>query len=125
MIKEILILIFLSQQSNAGIGDGVLSGSLKTQNEDNSNTRMNVGPSEVNKGPKLSSTFDFDRDNNSKNAQTSNSEINELRHITDEKHSANKSTLPQGKFNYFLLKNKYDDTRGMVFNVHKNLISVR
>ena len=33
MIKEIFILIFLYQHSNAGIGDGV-SGTLKAQDED-------------------------------------------------------------------------------------------
>ena len=113
----------LSKQTTAQISDK--QSYLKRQNEDSINTRMNLDLSKVNEVPKLSSTFDFDRDNNSKNAQTSNSVINELRHLTDEKHSANKSTLLQGKFDYFLLKNKSDDTRGTVFHVHKNLISVR
>ena len=43
MIKEIFILIFLYQHSNAGIGDGV-SGTLKAQDEDNSSQLSGVVP---------------------------------------------------------------------------------
>ena len=86
-----------SKQTNAQIIDK--QSCLKRQNKDKNNPGMNANPREINEVPKLSSTLNLDRDKTFPYSQNSEIEGTKLRHLTDEKVFANKSTLRQGKSN--------------------------